>query len=87
MRGMIPELLSPHPLTETLPSLLREDPFAESLCASFDELLAPAILSLDTFVPYLDPETTPDDMLPWLAQWLGLGSDLDVNQPPQRHEL
>ena len=87
MRGMIPELLSPHPLTETLPSLLREDPFAESLCASFDELLAPAILSLDTFVAYLDPETTPDDMLPWLAQWLGLGSDLDVNQPPQRHEL
>jgi phage tail-like protein len=84
---MIPELLSPHPLTETLPSLLREDPFAESLCASFDELLAPAILSLDTFVAYLDPETTPDDMLPWLAQWLGLGSDLDVTQPPQRHEL
>lgn len=87
MRGMIAELPSPHPLTQTLPSMLREDSFASSLCASFDELLAPAILSLDTFVAYLDPDTTPEDMLPWLAQWLGLGIDLYVTQPPQRHEL
>lgn len=87
MRGNIPGLYSPHPLTDTLPSMLREDYFARALCGSFDELLAPAILTLDTFGSYLDPDTTPEDMLPWLAQWLGLGVDLNVEQPRQRHEL
>lgn len=87
MRGMIAELASPHPLTETLPSMLCEDPFAGSLCASFDDLLAPVLLTLDTFANYLEPATTPDDMLPWLAQWLGLGVDLNVEQARQRHEL
>lgn len=86
MRGLIEQLPSPHPLVDSLPSLLRADAFACSLCASFDELLAPAILSLDTFVDYLDPATTPDDLLPWLAQWLGL--DLDTYaRPPHRLEL
>lgn len=87
MRGTIARLPSPHPLVEILPSLLRADPFAGSLCASFDELLAPAMLSLDTFVDYLDPDTTPEDMLPWLAQWLGLDPDAFLARPPQRHEL
>ena len=67
--------------------MLQEDPFAGSLCASFDELLAPVLLTLDTFANYLDPATTPEDMIPWLAQWLGLGVDLNVEQARQRHEL
>ena len=87
MRGMVAELASPHPLTDTLPSMLQEDPFAGNLCASFDELLAPVLLTLDTFANYLDPATTPEDMIPWLAQWLGLGVDLNVEQARQRHEL
>ena len=87
MRGMIAELASPHPLVNTLPSMLSEDPFAGSLCASFDDLLAPAVLTLDTFANYLDPATTPEDMIPWLAQWLGLGVDLNVEQARQRYEL
>jgi len=84
---MVAELASPHPLADTLPATLREDPFAGGLCASFDELQAPALLTLDTFASYLDPATTPDDMIPWLAQWLGLGVDLNVGQARQRHEL
>jgi phage tail-like protein len=87
MRGMITALASPHPLVATLPSMLREDPFAGSLCASFDDLLAPVLLTLDTFGNYLDPTTTPEDMIPWLAQWLGLGVDLNVKQARQRYEL
>jgi phage tail-like protein len=87
MRGLISELPSPHPLSETLPSMLREDPFARSLCESFDDVLAPVLLTLDTFACYLDPATTPEDMIPWLAQWLGLGVDLNVEQARQRHEL
>jgi phage tail-like protein len=86
MRGMV-ELASPHPLADTLPSMLQEDPFARSLCASFDEVLAPVLLTLDTFASYLDPATTPEDMIPWLAQWLGLGVDLNVEQARQRYEL
>jgi len=87
MRGLVAELASPHPLAETLPSMLREDPFARSLCESFDDVLAPVLLTLDTFGNYLDPATTPEDMIPWLAQWLGLGVDLNVEQARQRHEL
>jgi phage tail-like protein len=87
MRGLVPALASPHPLADTLPSMLREDPFATSLCESFDEVLAPVLLTLDTFDSYLDPATTPEDMIPWLGQWLGLGVDTGVEQSRQRHEL
>jgi phage tail-like protein len=87
MRGMIADLATPHPLADTLPAMLREDAFARNLCASFDDLLAPAILSLDTFAAYLDPTTTPEDMLVWLAQWLGFGTDHGNRWLPQRHEL
>lgn len=87
MRGEIEHLPSPHPLAETLPSVLRSDAFACSLCASFDDVLAPAILSLDTFVDYLDPLLTPEDMVPWLAQWLGLDLVSYGARSPHRHEL
>lgn len=87
MRGMVDGLASPHPLVATLPSLLREDPFAGELCASFDDLLAPVLLTLDTFPDYLDPATTPDDMIGWLAQWLGLSIDPGIEHAVQRHEL
>ena len=87
MRGMVAGLATPHPLAETLPALLREDPFARELCASFDEVLAPALLTLDTFADYLDPATTPEDMIGWLAQWLGLDVDPGVEHAVQRHEL
>ena len=57
-----------------LPRLLREDVFARELCAGLDEVLAPVLLSLDSFAAYLDPGTTPEDMLGWLARWLGVSS-------------
>ena len=87
MRGTIDILASPHPLVDTLPTMLREDPFARSLCAGFDELLAPVILDLDTFAAHLDPMTAPDDMLIWLAQWLGLGIDSGTDPVSLRGEL
>lgn len=87
MRGLVAGLATPHPLAESLPGLLREDRFAGQLCASFDDLLAPVLLTLDTFGDYLDPATTPDDMIGWLAQWLGLSVDPGVEHAVQRHEL
>ena len=87
MRGTIAGLASPAPLTETLPSMLRTDHFAQQLCASFDEVLAPVILSLDALPAYLDLSTTPEDMLPWLAQWLGMSVDPSQDMEIQRSLL
>jgi phage tail-like protein len=67
-----PPPISPHPLGATLPALYLEDVFAQNLCASLDEVLAPAISVLDCFPAYLDPRTAPPDMLDWLASWTGL---------------
>lgn len=83
MRGTIPGLPSPLPLADTLPGLLRADPFAESLCASLDEVLAPVLLCLDGFPAYLDLGTAPEDMVEWLAQWLGI--TVDPNAAPAQH--
>jgi phage tail-like protein len=87
MRATIAGLASPAPLTETLPAMLRTDHFAQQLCASFDEVLAPVILSLDALPAYLDLSTTPEDMLPWLAQWLGMSVDPSQDMEIQRSLL
>ena len=75
MRGMIEGLASPHPLGDTLPALYRADPFAQDLCGGLDEVLAPILATLDSLHAYLDPGTAPDDMLGWLAGWLGIVLD------------
>lgn len=84
MRGTIDGSPSPLPLAATLPAMLREDPFAQSLCAGLDEVLAPVLMSLDAFSAYLDLATTPADMLPWLGRWLGMdvdpGEDLELQR-------
>ncbi|MDN5760689.1 MAG: phage tail protein [Microlunatus sp.] len=87
MRGLVAGLTSPHPLADTLPAMMSEDRFANELCASFDAVLAPVLLTLDTFADYLDPATTPDDMIVWLAQWVGLSVDPGTEPGLQRHEL
>jgi|GEM_PF-533663 phage tail-like protein len=77
MRGTVDGLSSPLPLADTLPAMLRADPFAAGLCQGLDEVLAPIMLSLDSFPAYLDLDTTPDDMLGWLGAWVGLIGDED----------
>ncbi len=84
MRGLIEELPTPAPLVSILPSMLREDVFARQLCGGLDEVLAPVLLSLDSFPAYLDVDTTPEDMLPWLAQWLGVSVDPSRDTEGQR---
>jgi phage tail-like protein len=72
VRGTLTALATPHPLADTLPSLLRDDAMARGLCAGLDEVLAPVLSTLDSFPAYLDLATTPPDLLPWLGQWLGV---------------
>ena len=76
----MPGLASPYPLGQTLPSLYRDDVFAQNLCDGLDEVLAPIIATLDSLPAYLDPGTVPDDMLGWLA---GLDGDR-AGRAPER---
>jgi phage tail-like protein len=82
MRGMVPGLATPYPLGDMLPALYREDYFTQNLCGGLDVVLAPIIATLDSLPAYLDPATAPDDMLGWLAGWMGIV--LDGHQSAER---
>ena len=75
MRGLIPGLVSPHPLHPALPALYQDDAFAARFLGALDDILAPIFSTLDNFETYLDPWLTPDDFLTWLATWVGIGLD------------
>ena len=82
MRGTVPGLASPHPLGDTLPALYADDSFAQRLCHGLDEVLAPALSTLDCLAAYLDPATAPADLVEWLAGWVGMA--LAPEMPDQR---
>jgi phage tail-like protein len=81
-RGTIPGARTPWPLIDNLPGLYQDDDMARALTAAFDEVLAPALASVDNFSAYLDPALTPEDFLDWLAGWVGLLPD--ENWPIER---
>jgi phage tail-like protein len=82
MRGAIDGLVSPHPIGETLPSMYQGDPFTRDVCDALDDVLAPMLCTLDNLAAYLDLSTAPEDLLPWLAGWIGMS--LDRGQQPER---
>jgi phage tail-like protein len=75
MRGLIPDLDSPHPIGARLPGLYAEDEFTQRLCSAFDALLAPIFATLDNLPAYFDPQLAPEDFLDWMAGWVGLSVD------------
>lgn len=75
MRGLIPDLDSPHPLGARLPGLYADDDFIQRLASAFDALLAPIFATLDCLPAYFDPRLAPEDFLDWLADWVGLAVD------------
>lgn len=81
MRGLAPGLVTPFPLGASLPGLYQEDDLVQRLCAALDEVLAPVVSDLDCLPAYLDPATTPADLLQWLAGWVGVVLD---DAPPER---
>lgn len=87
MRGTIAGLATPHPLGETLPGLYADDTFAQALCAGLDEVLAPVIGTLDNLPAYLDLATAPDDLVPWLARWVGMAVQAHLPVGRQRELL
>lgn len=72
MRAHVPGLASPRPIGATLPSVFEQDEVTQRLCDALDEVLAPVFVTLDSLTAYLDPATTPADMLDWLAGWIGV---------------
>ena len=82
MRGLTPELRSPHPLGPALPGIYQDDDFAQRFVSAFDEVLAPVFSSLDGFEAYIDPELAPADFVEWLAGWVALA--LDEGWPLER---
>ncbi len=81
MRRLAPGLVTPFPLGASLPGLYQEDDLVQRLCAALDEVLAPVVSDLDCLSAYLDPATTPSDLLQWLAGWVGVVLD---DTPPER---
>lgn len=83
MRGTLPGLDTPYPLSDLLPAILQEDMLVTRLLSVFDELLAPIIGTLDCLYAYLDPRLAPPDFVEWLAAaWVGV--ELDENWPLER---
>ena len=74
-RGLVRDLISPHPLGEALPALFQEDGFTQRFMAAFDAALAPLFSTLDNLPAYFDPWLTPPDFLEWLGSWFGLALD------------
>lgn len=84
MRGTIPGLVNPDPLSFSLPALYQGESFGERFLSVFDDLLAPILSTLETQSAYLDPNLTPPDFLPWLAGWVGLELDENWAEDQQR---
>ena len=85
MRGHVPDLASPHPIARLLPGLYQDESFVKQFCSALDEVIAPVVATLDNWPSYLDVSTTPDDLLPWLAAWVGM--TVDPDQPRDRQRL
>jgi phage tail-like protein len=75
MRGTATGLASPHPLGTLLPAVFQEDPLAMRLTAALDDVLAPAVATLDCLHCYVDPHVAPGDFVAWLASWVGIADD------------
>jgi phage tail-like protein len=65
----------PWSVAAQLPGVYQGEAVVERFCSALDDVLAPVALTLDSMPAYLDPQTTPPDMLGWLAGWLGISVD------------
>lgn len=75
VRGLLEDLPSPRPISELLPVIFQEDEFCRRLMGAFDQVLAPVFVTLDCGDTYLDAQLAPDDLVDWLASWVGVDID------------
>ncbi len=87
------ELINPHPLAESLPGVYRDawiderrrtarEPFGTRFISALDTVLAPVLATLDNLDAYFDADTTPEDFLAWLGEWVA--ASVDAGWPEDR---
>lgn len=64
-----------------LPDVYRDVDFVGRFLSIFEQTFDPYVQTLDTLWAYLDPLTTPETLLPFLAHWVGwrLEPEFDLN--------
>lgn len=60
---------------ECLPAIYSDDDFMGRFLLVFEEIMGPIERIADNRHHYFDTRLAPPDMLPWLAQWVGLVLD------------
>lgn len=71
-------------LLEYLPAVFRSDAFLSRFLLIYQSILDPIEETIDNTHHYLDPGTTPAGFLPWLANWVGLDPDPELDESQQR---
>jgi phage tail-like protein len=79
--------LNPLPVRDRLPGVLLTDEVVQQFCSALDDVLTPVVLTLDCLPAYLDPDTTPQDVVAWLAEWMGVVLDSRQSIAQQRQLL
>ena len=65
-----------------LPGLYQDDSFTQRFLMIFESVLGPIDRTIAALPLFTEPEMTPEEFLPWLAQWVGL--TLDHSWPVDR---
>jgi phage tail-like protein len=75
----------PHSLyLDFLPDLYRDVDFVGRFLKIFEQAFEPTVHILDTLWAYLDPLTTPEALLPFLAHWVGWSFHTPIAAERQR---
>ncbi|MDP4805357.1 MAG: phage tail protein [Candidatus Nanopelagicales bacterium] len=69
-RRFVQGLGNPFPMINYTSSMLADDPIAQMICASLDEVLAPIISVLDCYDSYLDAHIAPIDFVRYMSSWI-----------------
>ena len=86
-RRLVPGLRSPFPMINYTSSMLIEDPVAQKICASLDEVLAPIISVLDCYDSYLDVFLAPMDFVKYMCTWILVNPEIGWDEDTVRKSL
>lgn len=73
-----------HPIASYLPAMLQADEFCVRFTQGLDQVLAPAVTTIDNLDAYVDPWLSPSSFLDWLASWFGIELDATWSEERRR---
>ncbi|MGB8380424.1 MAG: phage tail protein [Dermatophilaceae bacterium] len=71
MRGMVPNLPSAVPVVHQLPGAYQDGDFTARFVSVIDATLAPVFATVDNLAAHVNPDTAPEDLLAFVAMWVG----------------